>query len=144
MSDALIVGVLGALAGMLGPVILFLVQHKKKSKDLSEINTEAIKENTNLIKQYKEEQIANWSEFGKTLSLIDEKMDSLGGGVMMLLRKSLREEHHKHMSRGQISSRRLRDFEETYDIYHTLGGNSIATRWKNDLEALPLDDESDM
>lgn len=143
MSDTLIIGVLSALAGMLGPVILFLVQHKKKSKDLSEKNTEAIKENMNLIKQYKEEQIVNWSEFGKTLFLIDGKMDSLGGGVMMLLRNSLREEHHKHMSRGQISSCRLRDFEETYDIYHTLGGNSIATRWKSDLESLPLDDEAD-
>lgn len=64
------------------------------------------------------------------------RKDNIEKAMMFLLRGELRELYNRCMEAGKISDYDLGSFEEMYDVYHSLGWNSVGTVWKNDLEKL--------
>lgn len=61
-------------------------------------------------------------------------------GIMLLLRWQLKSWHKEYVSRGYITSVELSEFLETYDAYHALNGNGVATLWKEEIECLEIRD----
>ena len=61
-------------------------------------------------------------------------------GIMLLLRAQLKSCHKEYMERKKITSAELEDYLEVYNAYHTLKGNGVATRWKEEVEKLPVVD----
>ena len=61
-------------------------------------------------------------------------------GTMLLLRGQLKQYHKEYMQRGWITSEELADYLEMYEAYHSLGGNGVATKWKEDIEKLEVRD----
>ena len=75
-----------------------------------------------LLKQQKKERSAN------------------SKGMMLLLRGQLKTYHKEYMQRSYVTSEELADYLEMYDAYHSLGGNGVATKWKEDIERLEVRD----
>ena len=61
-------------------------------------------------------------------------------GMMLLLRGQLKAYHKEYMQRGYITSEELADYLEMYEAYHSLGGNGVATKWKEDVQKLEVRD----
>ena len=61
-------------------------------------------------------------------------------GMMLLLRGQLKEYHKEYMQRGWVTSEELADYLEMYEAYHSLGGNGVATKWKEDVQKLEVRD----
>lgn len=64
--------------------------------------------------------------------------DANSRGTMLLLRVQLIEYHDKYMAIGEIPSYAYQNFMEMYDAYHSLGGNGMVTKMKNEIEELHL------
>lgn len=64
--------------------------------------------------------------------------DANSKGTMLLLRVQLIEYHDKYMKLGEIPSYAYDNFIEMYNAYHTLGGNGMATKMYNEIQALHL------
>lgn len=64
--------------------------------------------------------------------------DANSRGTMLLLRVQLIEYHDKYMKLGEIPSYAYQNFCEMYDAYHTLGGNGMVTKMKNEIEEIHL------
>ena len=56
--------------------------------------------------------------------------DANSRGTMLLLRVQLIEYHSKYTKRGNIPSYAYENFNEMYQVYHGLGGNSMVTKMK--------------
>lgn len=61
-------------------------------------------------------------------------------GTMLLLRGQLKSYHKEYVERGWITSVELEEYMEIYNAYHSLGGNGVATHWKEDVEKLEVRD----
>ena len=59
--------------------------------------------------------------------------DANSKGTMLLLRVQLIEYHTKYMKEGSIPSYAYENFNEMYQVYHGLGGNSMVTKMKKKL-----------
>lgn len=57
-------------------------------------------------------------------------------GTMLLLRVQLMEYHEKYTQAGEITSHAYQNFIEMYHAYHELGGNSMVTKMKEEIEEL--------
>ena len=64
--------------------------------------------------------------------------DANSKGTMLLLRVQLIEYHTKYMKEGSIPSYAYENFNEMYQAYHELGGNSMVTRMKKEIDELHL------
>lgn len=64
--------------------------------------------------------------------------DANSKGTMLLLRVQLIEYHAKYTAAGEIPSYAYQNFIEMYDAYHELGGNSMVTKMKEEIEELHL------
>jgi hypothetical protein len=64
--------------------------------------------------------------------------DANSKGTMLLLRVQLIEYHDKYTAKGFISSNAYANFCEMYDAYHSLGGNGMVTKMKEEIEELHL------
>lgn len=64
--------------------------------------------------------------------------DANSRGTMLLLRVQMIEYHNKYMALKEIPSYAYQNFMEMYDAYHTLGGNGMVTKMKNEIEELHL------
>lgn len=64
--------------------------------------------------------------------------DANSKGTMLLLRVQLIEYHEKYTNLGEIPSYAYQNFMEMYDAYHTLGGNGMVTKMKEEIEELHL------
>lgn len=62
--------------------------------------------------------------------------DASGKGIMLLLRVQLIEYHNKYMDMGEIPTYAYQNFIEMYEAYHTLGGNGMVTKMKDEIEEL--------
>lgn len=65
---------------------------------------------------------------------------ALEDGVVCLLRKSLMDEHTKHMEKGYISSKALESGILMYQAYKALGGNGMIDHMEEEIQALPIKD----
>jgi hypothetical protein len=64
--------------------------------------------------------------------------DANSRGTMLLLRVQLIEYHDKYMALKEIPSYAYQNFMEMYNAYHSLGGNGMVTKMKNEIEELHL------
>lgn len=64
--------------------------------------------------------------------------DANSRGTMLLLRVQMIEYHNKYMALKEIPSYAYQNFMEMYDAYHSLGGNGMVTKMKNEIEELHL------
>lgn len=59
-------------------------------------------------------------------------------GTMLLLRVQLIEYHDLYCSLGHIPSYAYENFCEMYEAYHSLGGNGMITKMKEEVDALEI------
>lgn len=59
-------------------------------------------------------------------------------GIMLLLRVQLIEYHDKYMRKGKIPTYAYDNFEDIYECYHELGGNSMADKMHAEINKLNL------
>lgn len=64
--------------------------------------------------------------------------DANSKGTMMLLRVQLIEYHDLYCSLGCIPSYAYENFCEMYEAYHSLGGNGMITKMKEEVDALEI------
>lgn len=64
--------------------------------------------------------------------------DANSKGTMLLLRVQLIEYHAKYTTLGEIPSYAYQNFMEMYEAYNELGGNSMVTKMKEEIEELHL------
>lgn len=64
--------------------------------------------------------------------------DANSKGTMLLLRVQMIEYHSKYMKMGDIPSYAYQNFCEMYEAYHELGGNSMVTKMKQEIEELHI------
>lgn len=64
--------------------------------------------------------------------------DANSRGTMLLLSVQLIEYHDKYMALKEIPSYAYQNFMEMYNAYHSLGGNGMVTKMKNEIEELHL------
>ena len=59
-------------------------------------------------------------------------------GIRNILRKQLKEDALKHISKGEITHDELQEYEITYNIYKNMGGNGIGTKYHDDVLKLKV------
>lgn len=59
-------------------------------------------------------------------------------GIMLLLRVQIIEYHDKYMRKGAIPTYAYDNFEDIYNCYHELGGNSMADKMHKEINELHL------
>lgn len=64
--------------------------------------------------------------------------DANSKGTMLLLRVQLIDYHNKYMREEEIPSYAYENFCEMYEAYHALGGNSMITKMKQEIDDLNL------
>lgn len=58
--------------------------------------------------------------------------------LVLLLRRELRELNDRYSERESITTMEYREYEEIYELYHKMGGNGVATRWKEEIDKKPI------
>lgn len=64
-------------------------------------------------------------------------------GIMLLLRVKLIEYHDKYVKKGEIPTYAYDNFEDMYQTYHELGGNSMAEKMHEEINELRLQQKGD-
>ena len=64
-------------------------------------------------------------------------------GIMLLLRVQLIEYHDKYMRKGKTPTYAFQNFEDMYEAYHELGGNSMAEKMHEEINELRLQQKGD-
>lgn len=67
-----------------------------------------------------------------------KERDANAKGTMLLLRVQLIEYHDKYMKAQEIPSYAYDNFMEMYECYHSLGGNGMVTKMRDEIQALHL------
>lgn len=71
----------------------------------------------------------------------DEENELFKSALRALLRSELMRTHHQAVRDGHASTLDKEVMERTYQSYHRLGGNGIATNLHDEMMALPTRDE---
>lgn len=71
----------------------------------------------------------------------DEENEHFKSALRALLRSELMRTHHQAVRDGHASTVDKEVMERTYQSYHMLGGNGIATNLHDEMMALPTRDE---
>lgn len=64
-------------------------------------------------------------------------------GIMLILRYMLKRYHAEYMIQGKITYNQYQDWMDLYSAYESLGGNSIAVDWNNDIEDMEKCDSAE-
>lgn len=64
-------------------------------------------------------------------------------GIMLLLRVQLIEYHDKYVKKGEIPTYAYDNFEDMYQAYHELGGNSMVEKMHKEINELHLQKKED-
>ena len=65
-------------------------------------------------------------------------------GTMLIIRYMLGRYHTEYVYRGYITADQLSNFDELYEAYKDLGGNSVAHKWYEEVESLPIKSGNDI
>ena len=71
----------------------------------------------------------------------DATNKALVDGVMLQLRYMLQRYHTEYMLQEFITTEQYRNFEEIYNVYHSLKGNGTATKWFDEIKELEIRDD---
>lgn len=66
----------------------------------------------------------------------EAKQKAVSDGMMMVLRYMLQRYHGEYLIQGKISYNQYKNWKEFFTAYRTLGGNSIALEWDEDIDKL--------
>lgn len=66
--------------------------------------------------------------------------ECLKAGMTELLKMQLKESHQEYMAKQKISSDEMTNFNQLYDVYHSLGGNGTGTKYHIDVGKLTIVD----
>ena len=91
-----------------------------------------------LLQEQKKQKAIDTKERNERIEEEKKLRQANGKGTMLLLRVQLIEYHDKYMKLGEIPSYAYQNFCEMYDAYHALGGNSMVTKMKNEIEEIHL------
>lgn len=72
----------------------------------------------------------------------ERKTKAANRGIMLILRYMLSRYHTEYIYQSYVTSEQLSDFEEIYAAYESLGGNSVAVRWREEVLRLPVKDNA--
>lgn len=72
---------------------------------------------------------------------VDEESELVKSALRALLRSELMRTHHQAVRDGHASTVDKEVMERTYQSYHRLGGNGIATNLHDEMMALPTRDD---
>lgn len=129
--------VLVALTSGLAGLLLAKQNSRDKKSEQRDIQLKAIERNQEQISK-SFQLISDLAEnHASLLSETARQRDAL----KILLRNSLMQDHTRLMEQGYLTSYQLRDFEESYSVYHSEGGNGTATKWLEEIKTLPIHDE---
>lgn len=67
-----------------------------------------------------------------------EREESIGNGVLCLLRVKLIEYHDHYMALGSIPSYARSNWDMMYEVYHDLGGNGMITGMDKEIKNLKI------
>ena len=65
-----------------------------------------------------------------------EKQKAYAEGITMVLRYMLQRYHGEYLIQGKISYNQYKNWKDIFTAYRTLGGNSIALEWDEDIDRL--------
>lgn len=57
-------------------------------------------------------------------------------GIMLVLRYMLKRYHGEYIIQGKMTYEQYSDWEDLFEAYTALGGNSIAVQWNKEIEEL--------
>lgn len=70
-----------------------------------------------------------------------KKNEANSKGTMLMLRYMLYRYHTEYMAQGFITSEQFRGYEELFNAYRDLGGNSVAVMWYDEVKQLEVKDD---
>lgn len=91
-----------------------------------------------LLKEQKNQKKIDKEERDTRIEAEKQLREKNSRGTMLLLRVQLIEYHDKYMELGEIPSYAYDNFNDMYDVYHSLGGNGMVTKMKQEIEELHL------
>ena len=89
-----------------------------------------------LLKEQKNQKKIDKEERDARIEAEKQLREKNSRGTMLLLRVQLIEYHDKYMELGEIPSYAYDNFNDMYDVYHSLGGNGMVTKMKQEIEEL--------
>lgn len=66
----------------------------------------------------------------------DVKQKAQNTAIMLVLRYMLQRYHGEYKLQGKITYSQYKNWQEIYETYRILGGNSIAEEWNEDVEEM--------
>lgn len=66
----------------------------------------------------------------------EAKQEAFASGITMVLRYMLQRYHGEYIIQGKISYNQYKNWKDIFTVYRTLGGNSIALEWDEDIDQL--------
>lgn len=66
----------------------------------------------------------------------EKKQAAQSAGIMLILRYMLQRYHGEYKIQGTITYNQYRNWNDIYKIYQSLGGNSVAEEWNEDIERM--------
>lgn len=91
-----------------------------------------------LLKEQKNQKKIDKEERDARIEAEKELREKNSKGTMLLLKVQLIEYHDNYMELGEIPSYAYDNFNDMYDVYHSLGGNGMVTKMKQEIEELHL------
>lgn len=66
----------------------------------------------------------------------EKKQAAQSAGIMLVLRYMLQRYHGEYKIQGTITYNQYQNWNDIYKIYQSLGGNSVAEEWNEDIERM--------
>lgn len=80
-------------------------------------------------------------EVEKQAAAKEKESEVVRQGVIVTLHMRLYELCQDALDRGYITTEQLRNAEEVYNVYHSLGGNGTGTALYNRMQKLPIEND---
>lgn len=95
-----------------------------------------------LLQSSKKKEYKRQAEDEERHRVEDAKAKAQSKGIMLVLRYMLSRYHTEYMFQKYVTSEQLSDFEEIFQAYEALGGNSVAVKWRDEVVKLPVNDNT--
>ena len=74
---------------------------------------------------------------------VNNKMDSIGGGLQSVLRNDIHDAYHKHTEKGFCTVEEKENIQKLYKHYKNLEGNGTADRLVDEINKMPTSGRKD-
>lgn len=138
MNEVLKIALTASISFVVTAVLTALVtRYKWKKGKINEIDglsqkLDSVQQSQETLKQ-SQQQLAS-----SVKSLMNTDVEVLKEGMRHMLRNTLMEDHNRAMSDGYCTQEMKNEIENTYNTYHALNGNGVATALYTQIMQLPL------